>query len=64
MCMFGSSPPKPAPAPTIDTAGVAASAAAERRRRALAAGQSSTILTSGAGDLSPTPAFAPTLLGS
>ncbi len=64
MCMFDSpDPPKPAPAPTVDNAGVQAAAAAERRRRQLASGPSSTILTSGAGDLTPAPTYAPTLLG-
>jgi hypothetical protein len=51
-------------APSTNSADVQAAADAERRRRALAAGQSSTILTGGSGVSGSAPVSKPVLLGS
>ena len=63
MCI-GGSPPAMMPAPSANDTDVQAARLAERQRAARAAGRASTILTGGAGDLSPAPSVGKFLLGA
>lgn len=59
-----SPPPPPPPPPAASDADAVAAGTAERKRLRAASGRAATILTGGAGDLTPAPTAAKTLLGS